>query len=634
MNYPILTREILEGVGGKENIVSLIHCATRLRFKLQDHRLADIDKLKANPDIIMVLESGGQFQVVIGNEVKGVYQAIQQVLAPNDETPSETKTAGKKDKLFERFIDIISGIFTPFLGIMAASGILKGFLAVAITLNWFSQDSGTYRIWYAASDSLFYFFPLLLGYTAGKKFGGNPFITMGIGGALVHPLITSAFEASTAAGGTTEYFLGIPLSFLNYSSSVIPIIFASWVSCEVEKKLDARLPSTIKLFITPLVCLMLVVPLVFLIIGPTAEWLSQLLAQGYQAIYGFAPALAGAVMGAIWQVCVMFGLHWGLVPIAINNITVMGHDTLAPLLLPAVIGQAGAALGVFLRTRDAKLKVLSGSAVTAGIFGITEPAVYGVTLPYRRPFIFGCAAGAAGGFVVGYYQSAVYSMGIVNIFTFMQMIPPSGINHTVWGAIIGTLLAFFISVALTWMFGLPAVTTPPVEKQADESQPESQPVGSHCVFMPANGCVIPLEQVKDPAFASGLLGQGVAIIPEEGCIFSPVTGQVVSLFQTKHAIGIKSESGIDVLIHIGIDTVKLDGKYFTALVQQDAFVKAGEALIQFDRQAILDAGFDLTTPVIVSNNENDSSIECLAASKIAASKVEKGSPLLFVKYSS
>ncbi|MBD2803915.1 PTS beta-glucoside transporter subunit IIABC [Xenorhabdus sp. ZM] len=634
MNYPILAREILEGVGGKENIVSLIHCATRLRFKLQDHRLADIDKLKANPDIIMVLESGGQFQVVIGNEVKGVYQAIQQVLAPNDEMPSETKTAGKKDKLFERFIDIISGIFTPFLGIMAASGILKGFLAVAITLNWFSQDSGTYRIWYAASDSLFYFFPLLLGYTAGKKFGGNPFITMGIGGALVHPLITSAFEASTAAGGTTEYFLGIPLSFLNYSSSVIPIIFASWVSCEVEKKLDARLPSTIKLFITPLACLMLVVPLVFLIIGPTAEWLSQLLAQGYQAIYGFAPALAGAVMGAIWQVCVMFGLHWGLVPIAINNITVMGHDTLAPLLLPAVIGQAGAALGVFLRTRDAKLKVLSGSAVTAGIFGITEPAVYGVTLPYRRPFIFGCAAGAAGGFVVGYYQSAVYSMGIVNIFTFMQMIPPSGINHTVWGAIIGTLLAFFISVALTWMFGLPAVTTPPVEKQADESQPESQPVGSHCVFMPANGCVIPLEQVKDPAFASGLLGQGVAIIPEEGCIFSPVTGQVVSLFQTKHAIGIKSESGIDVLIHIGIDTVKLDGKYFTALVQQDAFVKAGEALIQFDRQAILDAGFDLTTPVIVSNNENDSSIECLAASKIAASKVEKGSPLLFVKYSS
>ncbi|MBD1226361.1 PTS transporter subunit EIIC [Xenorhabdus griffiniae] len=472
MKYQILAQEIIVGVGGKANIVSLVHCATRLRFKLWDRSLADINKLKAHPDIITVVESGGQFQVVIGNQVKEVYQVIQQVLAPSDETPAMPNPTGKHDNLFNHFIDIISGIFTPFLGVMAASGILKGLLAVTIAFHWLTPDSGTYRIWYAASDSLFYFFPLLLGYTAGKKFGGNPFITMGIGGALVHPMIISAFEASIVAGSTTEYFMGIPLSFLNYSSSVIPIIFASWISCKIEKKLDSRLPVTIKTFITPLVCLILIVPLVFIVIGPVATSLSYSLAYGYQAVYEFAPALAGAIMGAIWQVCVIFGLHWGLVPIMFNNLTVLGHDTLTPLLLPAVIGQTGAALGVFLRTRDAKLKMLSGSAVTAGIFGITEPAVYGVTLPYRRPFIFGCIAGAIGGSVVGYYQSAVYSIGLSNIFTFTQMIPPSGIDNTVWGAIIGTLLAFIIATILTWLFGLPAVTSSPTENNTDKNQSE------------------------------------------------------------------------------------------------------------------------------------------------------------------
>ncbi|MBI6549075.1 PTS transporter subunit EIIC [Xenorhabdus sp. VLS] len=468
MKYQMLAQEIITGVGGKENIASLVHCATRLRFKLRDRTLADIDKLKSHPGIITVVESGGQFQVVIGNEVKEVYQVIQQILTLPDETSSVGNPTDKRDNLFNRFIDIISAIFTPFLGVMAASGILKGLLAVAIAFHWLTPDSGTYRIWYAASDSLFYFFPLLLGYTAGKKFGGNPFITMGIGGALVHPLIISAFETSSVTGSTTEYFMGVPLSFLNYSASVIPIIFASWISCKIEKKLNAHLPATIKTFITPLICLVLVVPLVFIVIGPVATWLSHLLAYGYQTIYEFAPAMAGAIMGAIWQVCVIFGLHWGLVPIMINNLTVLGHDTLTPLLLPAVIGQTGAALGVFLRTRDAKLKMLSGSAVTAGIFGITEPAVYGVTLPYRRPFIFGCIAGAIGGSVTGYYQSAVYSIGLGNIFTFTQMIPPSGVDNTVWSAIIGTLLAFAIATILTWMFGLPAVTHPPTEDKADK----------------------------------------------------------------------------------------------------------------------------------------------------------------------
>ncbi|PHM37044.1 PTS system beta-glucoside-specific EIIBCA component (Includes: Beta-glucoside-specific phosphotransferase enzyme IIB component; Beta-glucoside permease IIC component; Beta-glucoside-specific phosphotransferase enzyme IIA component) (fragment) [Xenorhabdus innexi] len=481
MKYQLLAQEIIADVGGQGNIISLVHCATRLRFKLRDSALADISKLKAQSDIITVVESGGQFQVVIGNQVSDVYQAVKQELNSIEQTTTTTGLSNfvdkgsadnadnNKDSLFNRFIDVVSGIFTPFLGVMAAAGILKGLLAVAVTLKWMSLDSGTYHVWYAASDSLFYFFPLLLGYTAGKKFGGNPFITMAIGGALVHPMIISAFHASaalsTAAGSTptsspTEYFMGLPLSFLNYSSSVIPIIFASWVSCKLERKLNEHISATVKGFVTPLVCLILIVPLVFLVIGPMATWLSHLLANGYQAVYGFAPALAGAIMGGVWQVFVIFGLHWGFVPVAINNLTVIGHDTLTPLLLPAVIGQTGAAFGVFLRTRDTKLKMLAGSAATSGMFGITEPAVYGVTLPYRRPFIFGCIAGAIGGSVVGYYHSAIYSAGLMNIFSFTQMIPPTGINDTVWGAMIGTALAFIISTVLTWLFGLPASSHP------------------------------------------------------------------------------------------------------------------------------------------------------------------------------
>ncbi|MBC8944949.1 PTS transporter subunit EIIC [Xenorhabdus indica] len=468
MKYQLLAQEIIADVGGQENIISLVHCATRLRFKLRDSAFTDIGKLKAQSEVMTVIESGGQFQVVIGNEVRDVYQAIQQVLTPPDKIEATTDSANKKDSLFNHFIDIVSSVFSPFLGIMAAAGILKGLLAVTVTLKWMSPDSGTYHVWYAASDSLFYFFPLVLGYTAGKKFGGNPFISMGIGGALVHPMIISAFQTSTVAGGTTEYFMGIPLSFLNYSSSVIPIILASWASCKVEKVLDAHLPAAIKNFITPLVCLMLIVPLTFLVIGPTATWLSQLLAQGYQSAYGFAPVLAGMITGGVWQICVIFGLHWGFIPILINNLSTVGYDTLMPLILPAVIGQTGAAFGVFLRTRDAKLKMLSGSAVTTGIFGITEPAVYGVTLPYRRPFIFGCIAGAMGSSVVGYYQSAAYSLGLVNILTLTQLIPPTGINNTVWGALIGTVLAFVISTLLTWLFGLPASTKLSTKENKDE----------------------------------------------------------------------------------------------------------------------------------------------------------------------
>ena len=368
MEYKALAQDILSRVGGKENIVSLVHCATRLRFKLKENKKADAEGLKTNPGVIMVVESGGQFQVVIGNHVHDVWQAVRNEAGLTDDS-EPVASSGDKTSVLGQVIDVVSGIFTPFIGVLAASGILKGLLALAVVCGWLTPQQGTYKIWFAASDALFFFFPLFLGYTAGKKFGGNPFITMVIGGALTHPMMIQAFDAAQQPGSEAAYFLGIPVTFINYSSSVIPIILASWVSCWLERKSNALLPSAMKNFFTPLFCIAVVVPLTFLAIGPVATWLSQLLAHGYQIIYTVAPWLAGAAMGALWQVCVIFGLHWGLIPLMINNLTVLGQDSMLPMLLPAVMGQVGAALGIFLRTRDARQKVLAGSAVSAGMCG-------------------------------------------------------------------------------------------------------------------------------------------------------------------------------------------------------------------------------------------------------------------------
>ncbi|CNI63662.1 MULTISPECIES: PTS beta-glucoside transporter subunit IIABC [Yersinia] len=618
MQYTTVASEILAGVGGKSNINSVVHCATRLRFKLKDTSRADAQALKNNPGVIMVVESGGQFQVVIGNHVSEVYQALLQQADLSDTDNNSDQPSQQKENLLSHSIDIISGIFTPLLGIMAASGILKGFLALSLVCGWLQPTSGSYMILFAASDSLFYFFPLVLGYTAGKKFGGNPFITMAIGGALVHPMMIAAFNAAGQPDAATIYFFGIPVTFINYTSSVIPIILAAWVSCRLEKGFNRVLHSSIKNFFTPLLCLAITVPATFLLIGPLATWLSHLLAAGFQMIYSAAPPVAGGILAGLWQICVIFGLHWGLVPLMINNLSVLGYDTMAPLLLPAVMGQVGATLGVFLRTRDAKMKALSGSAFTAGIFGITEPAVYGVTLPSKKPFVFGCIGGAIGGVIVGYSQTYIYSFGLVNIFSFAQIIPSGGIDASVWGAVIGTLTALAFAAVSTFFFGLPA---PAITVETDDLSQSASKTENHnglgeVVFSPIRGELLALADVSDTTFASGLLGAGIAIIPQHGRVVSPVNGVVASLFKTHHAIGIESDAGAEILIHVGIDTVKLGGQYFTAHVKAGDRVNAGDLLLEFDCAAITAAGYDLTTPIIISNSEDYQDVLCTKGTSI------------------
>ncbi|WP_261894457.1 PTS transporter subunit EIIC [Vibrio porteresiae] len=451
MAYEQLAKEILGGVGGKANVQSLVHCATRLRFKLNSIEKADKEQVKALDGVIAAVESGGQFQVVIGNHVGQVFQAVQAEMG-GLVAAKEADALKDKQNALSVFIDIISGIFTPMIGIMAATGILKGLLALSLACGWLTAQSGTYQILFATSDSLFYFFPLALGYTAGTKFGCNPFLSLAIGGALVHPTMMAAFNASHAADYQGLDFFGIPVTFMNYASSVIPIIFATWLCSILEKRFNQWLPSAIRNFVTPLICLVIVVPLTFLVIGPISTDISEMLASAYQFVYGASPVIAGVVMGACWQIFVIFGLHWGFVPIFMNNLSVLGADSMVPLLLPAVFGQAGAALGVFLYIRDQKAKAIAGSAFIAGLFGITEPAIYGVNLPRKKPFAIGCISGAIGGAVVGFYQAHVYSFGFPSVLAFPQFIPPTGVDVSVWAVIGGGFLAMILATVLTFLF--------------------------------------------------------------------------------------------------------------------------------------------------------------------------------------
>ncbi|ORM67386.1 PTS beta-glucoside transporter subunit IIABC [Pantoea rwandensis] len=620
MQYQELADEIVAGVGGKENILSVMHCATRLRFKLKESQKAQTAVLKNNPGVIMVVESGGQYQVVIGNQVAEVYRALTTRYALDS---IENNTDSAPQNLFARFIDLVSGIFTPFIGVMIATGIIKGLLALALVLGVMEASGGSYKVLFVASDGLFYFLPILLGYSAGKKFGGNPFVSMAIAAALVHPMILDALQQQQA--GKTLTFVGIPLEILNYSSSVIPIIFSAWVSSLIERGVHPRSPVAVRNFTTPLVCLLVTVPLTFLAIGPAATWLSRMLAEGYLWIYSLSPMMAGAVMGAIWQVCVIFGLHWGLVPIMLNNLANFGYDTLLPLLMPAVLGQAGATLGVFLRTREAKVKAMAGSAFTASIFGITEPAVYGITLPRRRPFIFGCIGGALGAAILGFWHTTIYSFGFPSIFTFIQVVPSTGIDASVIASFAGAAVALLFSCVTTYLFGLQesapvAAGVEPVTAPASTSLTRRESVVS-----PIAGEVIALDHVKDETFASGLLGKGAAILPQTGRVVSPVDGVVSSMFRTGHAIGLTSSQGAEVLIHVGLDTVKLEGQYFHPQVQNDQPIKVGDLLLEFDIEAIKAAGYDITTPVLVTNS--DDFIDVLTLNN---SVVGEGSPLLAV----
>ncbi|MCV9886735.1 beta-glucoside-specific PTS transporter subunit IIABC [Metabacillus halosaccharovorans] len=605
MKYEQLAKDIILNVGGKENVSSVVHCITRLRFKLKDESKANTEVLKNMDDVVTVMKSGGQYQVVIGNHVPDVYKAVLDVSGLQAQSPVDDD--GEKQKA--SFIDIISSIFTPVLGVLAATGMIKGFNALFIAMGWLESTSGTYQILNAIGDSLFYFFPIFLGYTAIKKFGGSPFIGMAIGGSLVYPTLsglTAGEPLYTLFAGTMFEspiyitFLGVPVILMSYASSVIPIILSAYFAAVVEKRLRKMIPDVVKTFIVPMFTLLIVVPLTFIIIGPISTWAGNLLGMATLYIYNLSPIIAGIFVGGLWQVLVIFGLHWGLVPIAINNITTMGQDPILATTMAASFAQIGAVLAVYLKTKQQKLKTLSIPAFISGIFGVTEPAIYGVTLPLKKPFIISCIGAAIGGGIIGAAGTQLYMVGGMGVFSVPSFISPTdGITFGLWGAIISFVAAFGLGFILTYLFGMGKAKNEVTEIAQNEAAATT--VAGEEIKSPLKGEVMILSNIKDEAFASGALGDGVAIEPIEGKLFAPASGTVSALFPTNHAIGIKTDQGAEILIHIGMDTVKLGGKHFSAHTSQGARVEKGQLLIEFDIKQIKAEGLPVTTPVVVTN---------------------------------
>lgn len=615
MDNQAVGKRVWEAVGGEKNVNSLVHCATRLRFKLKDESVADTQKLKQDPDVIQVVQSGGQYQVVIGSNVADVYQAIVDEQGLTDQSGTEDQSKNPLNRL----IDIISSIFTPFLGAMAAAGILKGFLSLATVLGWLSADTGAYQILFAAADGVFTFLPVMLAFTAAKKFKTNQFLSVAIAMALVYPAITQL----AGAGGAVDFFgLPIVLAQSGYTSSVIPIILAVWVQSKFEPLVKKVIPQFLQMIFVPMIVLLVMVPLTFLLLGPIGTVIGNGLGSLFNSIYSFSPLVAGLIMGSLWQVFVMFGMHWGFVPIMFLNIEQYGFDVMVPMLLPAVLAQGGAALAVAIRTKDTKLRSLGISSTITSLFGITEPTVYGVTLPLKKPFVVACLSAGIGGAMIGFAGVKAFSSRLVSLLTIPTFISTNqAVESNVTMAILATALSFVLAFVGTLIVGFDeTVQDEKLETNQQTTAGDTISSARHNLKSPLSGKVLPLSDVPDKVFSSGAMGKGLAIDPEKGELIAPADGEITTIFPTGHAVGLTTKDGIEILMHIGMDTVELEGQGFETFVKQGDQVKAGDLLVQFDIEAIKAAGYSVITPIVITNTEHFADVFELNQEELIASE--------------
>lgn len=657
--YENLAREIVSNVGGRENISSLTHCITRLRFKLKDESKANDDIIKDMDGVVTVMKSGGQYQVVIGNHVPEVYADVMPLIDLKEDSTDKEDDA-RSQNLFNRAIDVISGIFQPILGIMAACGMVKGFNALFIALGLYSDTSGGYLVLNAIGDGLFNYMPLFLGYTAAKKFRLKPMLGLVIGAIMCYPTIQNS---ALAAGGDVLYtlfrgtvfessvyteFFGIPLIAMNYTGTVIPVIFVVYFASKCEKFFNKFIPDLVKFFFVPMLTLVIAIPAGFLLIGPLATFGSAIIAEAVMSVRNFSPMLAGAIVGLTWQVLVIFGLHWGFIPVYINNIMTNGYDNVMMPFFACTFATSAVVLAIFFKTKNKQLKEMALPNFISGIFGVTEPAIYGILLPLKKPFIISCIVGGIGGGFYGAFNFRKFMMGGMGIFEFPAMIEPDGSMGNLIVAVAGVAITMVIAFAATMILYRDKAVTETVNKDGNEKVNAKENVYDSVqdsrqilfsakavneeqksmykqidIGSPVKGKVLKLESIKDDAFASGVLGKGAAVLPEEGNVFAPANGVVSTLFPTLHALGMETEEGVEILIHIGLDTVQLNGEGFEAMVKEGDRVQKGQLLIKFDKDFIEEKGFCLETPVIVTNSD-----DYLGVIEVAGNQINPGENLL------
>ena len=528
-DYQKLEHDIIRLAGGADNIASAQRCATRLRLVLKNTPGQAEEKIKALPGVITVVQKQGQFQVVIGNHVGDVFEAVSAELETNKKTEQEERPK-EKENLLNRLLQMISGVFAPVCYVLAAGGLLQGLLII----------------------------------------------------------LTMAVPSVTETGVYPE---------ITYTSSVLPPLILVALLSKLEKFLNKHLPELIKSLFTPLICLAALVPLTIVVIDPLIQWLSNGVAAGDNLLYQMAPPIAGAVVGGVWQVIVIFGIHWGMVPIVIANFAQNGQDTLQIFIQIAVISQMAAAFGVFLKAKDKQLRTDALSAGITGIFGITEPAIYGITLPRKKPFIYGCiwaAIGSAIAAILGATQYVYAGLpGLISVVNSISVENPGSFPACATGAAV-TITGTIGSILL---FGC----EPKQKENAEHS------ILGQTVFSPLTGELKSLKDVNDPTFSEEILGKGIAILPKEGIVYAPFDGVVSALFDTKHAIGLTDDQGMELLIHVGLETVNLGGTHFEVHISQGDLVKKGDPLITFDLQEIQKT-HDVITPVLITNADDFSEI--------------------------
>lgn len=620
-DYHKLALDIIDVVGGQKNIANATRCATRLRLVLKETPEGAKEKVSVLAGVITVVENNGQFQVVIGTHVGEVYDSVAEALHLD---ASAKEVEQPKQGIVNSIIATMSAVFAPFVYILAAAGLLQGALILITMAAPAFAKTGTYEVLNFMSWTPFTFLPIFIAITASKHFKCNTYIAILCCCALVNQ--SWADIAARIADGDVVRFLGVKLSETTYTSTVLPPLILVWVLSYLEHFIEKKLSDAAKPLLTPLICFVIMVPATIMVIGPASAITANAIANGYNALVAFAPALAGAIIGGLWQVVVIFGVHWGITPVVLANFDMYGYDTFQAFQTIAVVAQVAAAFGVFIKSRNKEFKGVALSAGITGIFGITEPTIYGVTLRLKKPFICGCAGGAIGAVVLSFFHSAYYAYaGLPGLLTIVN-----AINKDAPMSFIGEATACVIASVITIVaiqivgFDDPAgesgeteAAEIDTETASDDSQ-ESAAAEAKEIESPLTGTIIPLSEVHDEVFASEMMGKGCAIIPEEGKVYAPFDGKVVGLLDSHHAVGMESTDGVEVLIHVGMDTVKLNGRCFTIHVEEGEQVKKGQLLLEFDIPGIKEAGYEVTTPVIITNSDEFHDVQMKAEGQVTA----------------
>lgn len=605
-----LALRIGELVGGPGNVSQVTHCATRLRFALKDNSKVQKDALSTTKGVVQVVESGGQTQIVIGPGVGDVYRELVNAKGWTQLGGDSNTTSGEKQSFIDWLFALLAGTFQPLLMPLVGALMIKMFLNIGSQFNWYDPDApgAAISVMMAAGNAFFYFLPILIAATASRRLGATPYLGATAAAALLEPSFTALGQA-----GDVLSFLGAPLYMFNYSSSIFPAIFIAIALSYLEPLLRKITPKDLQLLIVPTVSLAIMVPLAALVFGPFGVLVGQALTDGIMAANNFSPMLMGALLGGAFIFFVMFGLHWALVPVILSNIDAFGGDPIIPITGGYNFAVWGLALAVFLRApKGSELRELCSAGALSGLLaGVSEPMLYGVILRYKRvlpPLILSAMLSGA---IIGAFNVKSGGFALSSIFTIPLMTPTVGY-------LIGIAVAFFLMFALVMLFGYESKaeatktaettnidTTEIVEAEAaiveSTNSATHESFGPLTLVSPMTGRVIPLTEVPDPVFASGKLGSGIAIIPEDGKVVAPCDATVLLAPSSGHAIGLRCGNGIDILIHIGIDTVNLGGKGFVTHVQAKQKVRAGDPLVDVDLETIARSGYSAATPIVVTS---------------------------------